>query len=135
MTSYVDQRVAIRPAFGFQRGHDLGGGVTLNRLHIMVSEASVVGDSLELRAAVADRDTGQPLAINFSVYEPGLAIAKGEERRALIRAALLEVLVHEVDELLLLDGERNDPHPPPKYEITFTLDGDGAAELKKALSP
>jgi hypothetical protein len=72
------------------------------------------GLRVEVHAEVRDRESGRPLLINFSKnFFPAC------DEHTAIRETLIESLTHEVDECLLVNGERiHDPHVPRLEAIT-----------------
>lgn len=61
--------------------------------------------------AVPDRVTGEPLTLTYrKAIEP--CDMSSERRADLVRQALIEVMAHEVDEMLYMNGSRaREPHP------------------------
>lgn len=73
--------------------------------------------TLSIVTEVLDRDAHQPLEVTFYLEGPPAGATDDEVHHA-VRAALVRVLIHELDELLLLNGQRiNDPHKVEKVEI------------------
>lgn len=71
------------------------------------------GAVVELLLSFADRDTGEPREGNFNVKTDVMDIRTPSEWGQAVRHALQTVLMHEVDEAILVEGKRLfDPHPP-----------------------
>ena len=68
--------------------------------------------SYEIRWRVPDRDDGEPTTLNFVGSPcPAELFRDPEVRTKLFRATLQQLALHEVDEAILLGGERVfDPH-------------------------
>ena len=114
----------VRKVWEILPPHELGHGVTMQPLHFHVANIDVReemrgGPGVVIRTVVAERDRGDPICLVFSLgvdHMPDDPIA----RREVIKQALLQVLEHELDELLLVDGERvADPHRAESMELSM----------------
>lgn len=70
-----------------------------------------------MEVEVKDRDTGEPVRLNFRTRGPSqhsldnFCVSPKQMISEALRGALLEFCIHEVDECIIVDGERaNDPH-------------------------
>jgi hypothetical protein len=90
------------------------GAVKLLPLKFEVASAKFTKYDAHLIINVLERDTGSPLQIAFhTTWNPDDAVhyASVEEfQRAMVKRVLLMVFEHELEELLLVHGERRDPH-------------------------
>jgi RNase P/RNase MRP subunit p29 len=93
--------------------------VDLSRWHVPKLSASVMFlpdkefPVVRVVASIHDRDTGEP---GYVVNCTSLSWTQANNVRilkAMIHAAIAEVILHELDECLYIDGERlcADPHP------------------------
>lgn len=87
--------------------------------------------ALMIQVTVPHRDFGTPVVIGFpcKTYLP----TPEDQLFALIRAAIIDGMKHEVDESLLVDGQRKwDPHAPPTvptFDFNFTFRREGGSDL------
>lgn len=107
-------RTAMPPIFAATQPLDFGDGITLSPLVLSILEAKLVGPNAEILTNVLDRETGAPLRITF--IDP----LRGEtprERLNAIREMLIAIATHEIDECLMVRGERVfDPHKIRSFE-------------------
>ena len=98
-------------------------GVTLLPCSIKIRDIYTVGPLLDgkhilfVRADVLERDMGTRLPLTSQVSYRRRDVNTDEKLAALIKRALLQLMEHEVDELLLVNREqRVDPHAPPRLK-------------------
>jgi len=93
--------------------------VDLPRFQIRRIVVHPMNDSVEVELHTTDRDTGAPTVIRFTSMAPFMDVAtyfSNEERASAIaqhhRDAIVNAVIHEVDEHLRFNGRRlNEPHP------------------------
>lgn len=87
------------------------GPIELRGLRIDLTGIELHASSLTLRMTVPDRDTRRPRPLEFNVAFP-VPVTSDEELAVQIRNAAAAVVAHELAELLLFHGRRDDPHAP-----------------------
>lgn len=94
---------------------DLRYGVTLRRFsfEVMAAEVREEGNvlTLAIQAQVADRDNGTPIDVSIRRCADKENVETHPNYwHHVVRDALRCMVVHEIDELLMLGGHRIDPH-------------------------
>jgi len=88
-------------------------GVSWISPYLLVRKAVFAGDILELHCEICDRDTGK---ITYQLFQIGVpegykhSSATPASTKDVLRAAYLKLVCHEIDELMRVDDEWQDPH-------------------------
>lgn len=119
----------VRKVWDKPQEFELGHGVSMRGLHLHVTGIEVrehhtedrwfepTYDEITIRVVVGERDTGMPLGLAFNLGVDPLP-TDPRERRDALKEVVLKVLDHELDELLLVAGERvADPHAPRSIKM------------------
>lgn len=114
---------------------EVADGIAVNQVAIRLAGchvAQLLPDRqaiLRIAIDVPDLNDGHPSRITFSAEVPWPADRRG--RAETVRKALHQVLAHEVDEALFVDGGRPyDPHRQHPVEFTFAF-GEQEEQTKK----
>jgi len=103
----VDPQETLSRTYAFQ-----DNGVSWRRPHLVVLKAELRAFDVALFVEIADRDTGELRTQLFVVgYETiGVLAPTPAQTRELLRKAYIHVVCHELDELLRIDNNWQDPH-------------------------
>lgn len=88
-------------------------GVEWRKPHLVVLEVEKTSSEIRMFVELRDRDTGELTTQLFTCsFEPQFMadVPVALRTKAMLREAYLRLVSHELDELLRLDGQWQDPH-------------------------
>ncbi len=100
------------------------GAVSVTGFWLSVEKVTYTDGELVITSIVPDRNTGKPIAVTFTTQVTAEIWDNGDAAKAhSIRAAIRGWLVHEIDEHIYVNGEREyDPHKPIDLSLQFPFE-------------